>query len=147
MAPSRFPVPPSLAPSHPPFLPSSHTHLFSCSRTSSPSTPLFVTPPPLPPWLHHGSPSTERLPRSRPPTLMARLLALMHFKRTAAATSQSARLSQISTIFILSFIQSSPGSDVLLIMSARLQLSDSSHHRLQPEYGSQLMIIRLIMHC
>lgn len=82
-----------------------------------------------------------------PPTLMARLLALMHFKRTAAATSQSARLSQISTIFILSFVQSRPGSDVLLIMSARLRLSDSGHHHLQPEYGGQLMIMRLIMHC
>lgn len=65
-----------------------HSLAFSLMHLS-PSMPLFVTHPPPSPfstWFHHGSPSTERLPLS---PLMAQLLALMHFKRTAAATSQS----------------------------------------------------------
>lgn len=54
---------------------------FSVAYTSSP--PVFVA---LAPWFHHGNPSTELLS-----SLMALLLALMHFKHTAAATSQSDR--------------------------------------------------------
>lgn len=74
-----FPFSPSL-------LLSSHTHLLSHSRTSFPPCRSLSPPLPLPSWFHHGSPSTERLSLS---PLMAQLLALMHFKRTAAATSQS----------------------------------------------------------
>lgn len=47
---------------------------------------LFVTP--SSPWFHHGNPSTQRLFLSLS-LLMAQLLVLMHFKHTAAATSQS----------------------------------------------------------
>lgn len=129
MAPSRPPNPPT--PTLFTFFPHSLVfllaHLFSLYAT-------LCHPPPLAPSWQPINRAPTPLP-SPLPTLMARLLALMHFKRTAAATSQSARLSQISTIFILSFIQSRPGSDVLLIMSARRRLSDSGHHHLQPEYA------------
>ena len=54
---------------------------FSVAYTFSP--PVFVA---LAPWFHRGNPSTARLS-----CLMALLLALMPFKHTAAATSQSDR--------------------------------------------------------
>lgn len=118
MAPSLFPVfsisytffPHSLAVSHTPL-----------------SRPLFVSPPTPSPWFHHGNPSTECL--SLP--LMAQLLALMHFKRTAAATSQSdGKYMSSSTISVL---LSHPilclCSSVLHFVSTVLQLSDSGHYR------------------
>lgn len=73
--------PPSLTP------PPNHTHLLPLSL---PSAPLFVTHSP---WFHRGSPSSWRLS----PPLMAQLLALMHFKHTAAATPQSDRKCTSST--------------------------------------------------
>lgn len=119
MAPSLFPV---FSVSFT-FFP--HSLAFSLTPLS-PFVPLFVTPSP---WFHHGNPSTECLSLS---LLMAQLLALMHFKRTAAATSQSdgkymssSNLHNLCPFFhpVLCLC-----SDVLHFVSPLLQLSDSGHH-------------------
>lgn len=64
--------------------------------------------------------------------LMAQLLALMHFKRTAAATSQSdgKYMSSSDLHNICPFLQPilSLCSNVLRLMLTLLQLRDSGHH-------------------
>lgn len=122
----------------------SRTHFFFfffCWHTSP------HLPQPLPSWLHHGSPSAECLSL----LLMARLLALMHFKRTAAATPQSARLPQISTIFSRrrrarsSHCQPTPPP--ILPTPPPSPPSDSGHH-LVPGIGRPIGRWRgSIMHC
>lgn len=112
-----FPFSPSL-------IPSSLTHLLPHLHLS-PSMSVFVTPFP---WFHHGSPSTECLS-----LLMAQLLALMHFKRTAAATSQSdGKYTSSCNLYSLHpFFHpiSWLCSNVLHFESTLLPLSDSGHHQ------------------
>lgn len=105
-----FPFSPSL-------IPSSLTHLLSRLHLS-PSMSVFVTPFP---WFHHGSPSTECLSLSPNGTAIS-TNAFQTYSSCHITIWWKVHVPAISTVFILSFIQSR-GSVPMCCTSSQPSLS------------------------
>lgn len=116
-----------------------------------PSLTCFLTYTSLPPLCHpplHGFIMATHQRSASLSLLMAQLLALMHFKRTAAATSRSewkdmssSNLHNLCPFFLPILCL---GSNVVHFMSTLLRLCGSGHHQ-QPLWVADNNVVNNIL--